>query len=198
MLVIGLTGGLAMGKSTVAAAFRRAGVPVFDADRAVHDLQGSGGAAVAPIGRLRPDTIVGGVVDRARLREAVTAEPALLGALERIIHPMVRRQQARFLARSRAAGAPLAVLDVPLLFETGGERACDLVVTVSAPAELQRQRVRLRGLSASQADRIIGRQMPDDERRARADVVIRTGLSRYHATVQVRRLLHRLRNRTVS
>ena len=193
--VIGLTGGIAMGKSTVAARFRGARIPVFDADRAVHELQGRGGAAVAPIARLLPGVVVNGAVDRQRLRLAVGAEPSLLPALERILHPMVRQRQRRFLARARAARAPFAVLDVPLLFETGGDRACDLVLVVSAPSTTQRQRLRARGtMPDSQIDRILARQLPDIVRRMRADLVIRTGLSRGHAALALRRLLHRLRN----
>ncbi len=193
MQIVGLTGGIAMGKSTVAALFRRARIPVFDADRAVHTLQGPGGKAVAPIGRLRPDAVRNGAVDRARLRQAIADDPSLLPALERIIHPLVRREQARFLARARARGASLAVLDVPLLFEGGGDLACDLVATVSASRAAQRHRIRLRrAMTPAQAEQLIGRQMTDHERRARADVVIRTGLSRHHATIQVRRLLSRL------
>ena len=194
MRVVGLTGGIAMGKSTVAAVFRRAGIPVFDADRTVHLLQRAGGEAVAPIARLCPDAVSEGAVDRARLRRAVARDPALLAALERIIHPMVRSRQQRFLACARARRAPFAVLDVPLLFEAGGARLCDLVVTVSAPTRVQHHRIRRRGvMSDDEAGRIIDRQMDDRERRARSDIVIRTGLSRHHAATQVRRLIARLR-----
>ena len=193
MLILGLTGGIAMGKSTVAALFRRAGVPVFDADRAVHKLQGRGGAAVVPIASLVPGAVVDGVVDRARLRRAVMDDPGLLSALERIVHPLVRAEQERFLARARARRAAIAVLDIPLLFEGGGERACGFVVTVSAPPAIQRHRLRLRRrMTEAEADRIIARQMTDAERRRRADLVIRTGLSRHHAARQVARLLARL------
>ncbi len=198
MRVVGLTGGIAMGKSTVAAVIRRAGIPVFDADRTVHLLQRAGGEAVAPIARLCPDAVADGAVDRTRLRRAVARDPALLAALERIIHPMVRSRQQRFLARARAARAPFAVLDVPLLFEAGGDRLCDLVVTVSAPAQVQRQRVRRRGVMDDEAGRIIARQMDDRERRARSDIVIRTGLSRHHAAMQVRRLIAGLRAASAS
>jgi dephospho-CoA kinase len=193
--VIGLTGGIAMGKSTVAALFRRAQVPVFDADAAVHRLQAAGGDAVAPIASLVPGALVGGGIDRARLRRAVLEDRSLLPVLERIIHPLVGRERAGFLARARSAGAPFVVLDVPLLFETGGDRDCDLVVAVTAPRALQRQRiVARRTMSAAEADRIIARQMDDRARRARADIVVCTGLSRHHAARQVLRLLDQLRS----
>ena len=193
MYVIGLTGGIAMGKSTVAALFRRARIPVFDADRVVHELQGRGGAAVAPIARLFPEAVTNGAVDRRRLRRLVADDPAALPALERILHPMVRERRRRFLARARAAGARYVVLDIPLLFETGAERACDLVLVVSAPPTIQRQRLRARrSMPDAQIERILARQLPDHERRSRAGIVIRTGLSRGHASAQVRRLLHQL------
>ena len=183
-----------MGKSTVAALFRRARVPVFDADRAVHDVQRPGGDAVGPIARLVPAAVSDGIIDRARLRDAVAADPAILPGLERIIHPLVRARQARFLAAAQRGRAPFAVVDVPLLFEGGGDRLCDLVITVSAPSSVQRHRVRARRrMSAVEAERIIARQMSDADRRRRADLVIRTGLSRFHATRQVHRLMSRLR-----
>ena len=192
--MIGLTGGIGMGKSTAAALFRRAGIPVFDADREVHRLQARGGAAVAPIAALFPGAVRDGAVDRARLREAVTADPALLKRLEAVVHPLVRAAEQGFLARARRAGHPVAVLDIPLLFETGGERRVDQVVVVSAPPDVQRARVRLRrGVTEAQARALIARQMPDAEKRRRADVVVRTGLSRHHAQRRLRRLIGELR-----
>ncbi|MCQ8277170.1 dephospho-CoA kinase [Acetobacteraceae bacterium KSS8] len=194
MKIIGLTGGIGMGKSTVASALRRAGLPVFDADRTVHRLQAPGGAAVAPIARLVPEAVREGRIDRAALRRAVIGRPEMMRALERIIHPLVRDAEKRFLRRAQAAGHRWAVLDIPLLLENGGERRCDHVIVVSAPAALQRARVaRRRGMSAAEADHIIAAQMPDREKRRRADTVIRTGLSRYHSLRQLRRLLARLR-----
>jgi len=193
MKVIGLTGGLGMGKSTAAGAFRRAGAAVFDADLAVHRLQAAGGAAVPAIAALVPQAVRDGAVDRAVLRAAVVSEPGLLSRLEAIVHPLVRREQRRFLARARARGARRVVLDVPLLFETGGARVCDLVVVVSAPPAIQRLRVRRRRrMSDGEAARLIARQMPDREKRRRADLVVRTGLSRWHSLRQIRRLLWRL------
>ncbi len=196
MRVIGLTGGIGMGKSTAAAALARAGLPVFDADASVRALQATGGRAVPAIGRLVPDAVADGRVDRAALRRAVIADPALLAGLEGIMHPMVRAEQRRFLGRARARGHRWAVLDIPLLLEGGGDRACDLVLVVSAPRALQLARVRRRrGMSQAEAAALIARQMPDAAKRARADVVIRTGLSRWHSLRQIRRLLALLESR---
>ena len=134
-----------------------------------------------------------GRIDRAALRRAAVADPALLSGLERILHPMVRSEQRRFLGRARARGHRWAVLDVPLLLEGGGDRHCDLVLVVSAPRALQMARVRARrGMTEVEAAALIARQMPDARKRARADVVIRTGLSRWHSLRQIRRLLRRL------
>ncbi len=190
MKVIGLTGGIGMGKSTAAAALRRAGLPVFDADRCVHALQAPGGRAVPAIAALLPDVVQAGRIDRAALRRAVVADPSLLSALERIMHPLVRAAQARFLARARAAGRSRAVLDVPLLLEGHGDRDCDLVIVVSAPRALQLARIRRRrGMTLAEAAALIARQMPDAQKRARADIVIDTGLSRWHSLRQIRRWL---------
>jgi dephospho-CoA kinase len=192
--IIGLTGGLGMGKSTAAAAFRRARLPVFDADRAVHRLQAPHGPAVPAIAELVPEAVQDGRIDRAVLRAAVIADPAKLRRLEGILHPMVREAQRRFLARARARGSRWAVLDVPLLLEGNWWRQCDLVVVVSAPGAIQIGRVRRRrGMSETEAATLIARQMPDAEKRRRADLVIRTGLSRRHSLRQIRRLLWRLR-----
>ncbi len=194
MKVIGLTGGIGMGKSTAAAAFRRAGLPVFDADAEVHRLQARGGRAVRPIGAAFPGSVVDGAVDRGRLRAAVVGDPAAMTRLERILHPMVREGERRFLAAARRAGRRAAVLDIPLLLETGGEARVDQVVVVSAPASVQRARVRARRrMSEAQIAAIIARQMPDGEKRRRADVVVRTGLSRYHAHRQLQRLIREIR-----
>ena len=192
MRVIGLTGGIGMGKSTAAAEFRRRRIPVFDADATVHRLQGPGGAALAPIAAAFPGTVSNGLLDRARLRSALT-DPAALTRLERIIHPLVRRAERQFLARARAGGRALVVLDIPLLFETGGDKRVDHVMVTSAPAAVQRARVVARGrMTGAQIDAVLRRQLPDAERRRRADTVIRTGLSRFHAVAQIRRALARL------
>ncbi|MCQ4159788.1 dephospho-CoA kinase [Roseomonas sp. GC11] len=190
MTVLGLTGGIGMGKSTAAATFRRHGVPVFDADAAVHALQGRGGRAVAPVAAAFPDTVRDGAVEREALRRAVLGNPEALRRLERIIHPLVRAEERRFLARARRAGRRLVVLDIPLLFETKGEARCDAVVVVSAPAAVQRARVLRRGgMTPERLAAILARQTPDAEKRRRADHVIRTGLSLAHARRAIRRLL---------
>ena len=194
MKVIGLTGGIGMGKSTAAAAFRRAGLPVFDADAAVHRLQGHGGRAVPAIAAAFPGAVRDGAVDRARLRAAAIGDPAAMAGLERILHPLVRQEERAFLARARRAGRRAAVLDIPLLLETGGERRVDLVVVVSAPPAVQMARVRARRrMTPDQISAIVARQMPDWEKRRRADVVIPTGLSRHHALRRLRRLMLDLR-----
>ncbi len=190
MKVIGLTGGIGMGKSTAAAAFRRAKLPVFDADAAVHRLQARGGRAVPAIAAAFPGSAPGGAVDRGLLRAAALGQPGGMRVLERILHPMVRREQAAFLARARRAGRRAAVLDIPLLLETGGERRVDLVVVVTAPLAVQLHRVRRRrGMSLAETRAIIARQMPDREKRRRGDVVVHTGLSRHHALRRLRRLM---------
>jgi len=172
-LIIGLTGSIGMGKSTVAAMFADAGVPVFDADAAVHRLQGPGGRLVAAIESLHPGTTGPDGVDRARLSAAVLGNPDALRALEALVHPAVGEDRAAFL-RDHAA-APLVVFDIPLLFETGGDRTVDKTVVVSAAPEVQRARVLARpGMSESKLDAILARQLPDAEKRARADVVIAT------------------------
>lgn len=194
MKVLGLTGGIGMGKSTAAAMFRRLGVPVFDADATVHRLQARGGRAVRPIAEAFPGTVRDGRVDREALRRAVLGNPAALKRLERIVHPLVREEERRFLARARRRGEKLVVLDIPLLFETGGDRRVDEVVVVSAPPAVQRARVLLRGgMTEERLAAILARQMPDAQKRRRANYVIRTGLSRHHAQRAIRRLVERLR-----
>jgi dephospho-CoA kinase len=193
MKVVGLTGGIGMGKSTAAAAFRNARIPVFDADAAVHKLQARGGRAVRPIAAAFPGTVREGKVDRAALRQAVLGRPGELRRLEAIIHPMVRQEERAFLARARRAGCRVAVLDIPLLLETGGDQRVDRVLVVSAPRDVQMQRVRLRRkMSDADVAAIIAMQMPDREKRRRADVVLQTGLSRHHALRRLRRLIRDL------
>ena len=190
MKVIGLTGGIGMGKSTAAAAFRRAGLPVFDADATVHRLQARGGRAVPAIAVAFPGTVRDGAVDRTLLRRAAVESPGAMTRLEAILHPLVRQEERAFLARARRAGRRAVVLDIPLLLETGGDRRVNLVVVVSAPPAVQMARVRARRqMTPAQIQAIIARQMPDRNKRRRADVVIRTGLSRHHALRRLRRLL---------
>jgi dephospho-CoA kinase len=190
MKIIGLTGGIGMGKSTAAAAFRRAHIPVFDADATVHKLQAPGGRALPAIAAAFPGTVRDNRLDRAALRAAVLGQPEALTRLERIVHPLVRAEERAFLARARRAGSRAAVLDIPLWFETGAGRRADLVVVVSAPRDIQVHRVRLRRrMSNADVAAVIARQMPDAEKRRRADVVVRTGLSRHHAQRRLRRLI---------
>jgi dephospho-CoA kinase len=194
MKVVGLTGGIGMGKSTAAANFRRLHVPVFDADAAVHALQARGGRAVAPIGAAFPGSVDAGKVDREALRRAVLSDPAALTRLERIVHPLVRDAERRFLAAARRRAERLVVLDIPLLFETKGEGRCDLVVVVTAPAAVQRWRVLRRpGMTAERLRYILSRQMPDKEKRRRADVLVHSGQSRHMAQRAIRKLVRELR-----
>jgi dephospho-CoA kinase len=194
MKVLGLTGSIGMGKSTAANAFRRLRVPVFDADAAVHRLQGKGGAAVRPIEAAFPGTTRDGRVDRAALRAVVLADPAARKRLERIVWPLVRQAERAFLAAARRRGERIAVLDIPLLLETGGEKRVDEVIVVSAPPGIQRARVLGRGtMSPAQFAAIRAVQMPDAVKRRKADRVVRTGLSRHAAQRHIRAIVRELR-----
>lgn len=187
MFVIGLTGSIAMGKSTTARLFAEAGVPVHDSDATVHKLYEN--EAVAPIEAAFPGTTKDGKVDRAALGRRVLGDAAALKRLEQIVHPLVREASQRFLNEAEAAGAEVVVLDIPLLFETGGERRVDAVVVVSAPAEMQRARVLERGVAAAQLDAMLARQIPDVEKRARADFVVDSSQGVEHARDQVNSIL---------
>ncbi len=183
-----------MGKSTAAGVFRRAHIPVFDADATVHRLQGRGGAALPAIAAAFPGTVRDGALDRARLREAVVGNDPAMKRLEQIIHPLVRRQERAFIARARRSRAAAVVLDIPLLFETGGDKRVDFTIVVSAPRAVQIERIRRRrGMTQAQTEAIIARQMPDSQKRRRADLVVRTGLSRNAALRPLRRLIRSLR-----
>jgi dephospho-CoA kinase len=197
MFVLGLTGSIAMGKSTASRTFRSFGVPVFDADAAVHCLFAPGGAAAAAVGASFPGSAApGGGIDRAALGRQVFGNPTALALLEAIVHPLVRRAERAFLARCAAARRPLAVLDIPLLYETGGERLVDAVAVVSAPAYLQAQRVlRRSGMDADRLAAIRRRQTPDREKRRRADFVIPTGLDRKRAVRAIAGIIDRVRRR---
>ncbi|WP_203309088.1 MULTISPECIES: dephospho-CoA kinase [Sphingomonas] len=193
-LLLGLTGSIGMGKSTVAAMMAAEGVPVFDADAAVHRLQGPGGGVVAAIEAAFPGTTGPAGVDRAALGAAVLHDAAAMRRLENIVHPAVATERLAFLAAN--AGAPVVILDVPLLFETGGDAKVDAVAVVSAPAEVQRARVLMRpGMSAAKLDAILARQLPDAEKRARADFVIPTGGSLDATRAAVRDVLACMRTR---
>jgi dephospho-CoA kinase len=173
-LVLGLTGSIGMGKTTTADMFRALGVPVHDADAAVHDLYRS--EAVEPVGRLFPEVVIDGRIDREALGRAVIGHPERMKALEGVIHPLVRRREQAAIAAARASQVPLIVLDVPLLFETMGAERCDAVAVVSAPAEMQRARVLARpGMTETRFQQLLVRQIPDAEKRARADFVVDTG-----------------------
>ena len=174
MIRLAITGSIGMGKSTVAQMFERAGVPLFDADAVVRDLQANDPELIAAIGRRFPGTVAGGVLDRDRLSRLVLGYPAELEALEAIVHPEVQEARAKFLKENE--DAPALLFDIPLLFETGGEKAFDKIIVVSAPDTIQRQRVLARpGMTEEKLDAILARQMPDEEKKRRADFVVDTG-----------------------
>jgi len=188
MFILGLTGSVGMGKSTAAQFFREEGVPVHDADAAVHRLYE--GEAVAPIETAFPGTTENGKVDRLKLASRVLRDPAALLRLEEIVHPLVRKEEERFLAEAEKEGAAIAVLDIPLLFETGGETRCDAVVVVTAPPDVQRARVMARpGMTMEKFEAILAKQIPDAEKRARADFVVDSGPGFDAARQQVREIL---------
>jgi dephospho-CoA kinase len=194
MRIVGLTGGIGMGKSTAAAAFRRARIPVFDADLAVHHMQAKGGRAVKAIEAAFPGTTANGAVDRAALRQAVLGNRDALTRLEHILHPMVEAEERAFVQRARRAGRRAVVLDIPLLFEVKGDERVDTVVVVSAPKAIQIHRVgQRRRMNKADVESIIARQMPDAEKRRRADLVVRTGLSRNQTLRILNRFIQTLR-----
>lgn len=194
MLILGLTGSIGMGKSTTSRMFQDEGVPVYDSDAAVHALYATGGAAVEPVETAFPGVVVNGAIDRAKLSARVVGDPEALAKLETIVHPLVGAHRIGFFEKAMAEGHDIVVLDVPLLFETGGEKRVDKVVVVSAPAKVQRERVLARPeMTAEKFDAILARQTPDAEKRARADFVIDTGQGLDHARRQVRDLLTLLR-----
>jgi dephospho-CoA kinase len=194
VIVVGLTGSIGMGKSTAAAMIRRLGIPVFDADLAVHRLMAKGGRAVAPIAARFPDVEIGGAIDRKALGRAVFGQKAELKALEAILHPIVREAEQRFIRSTALTRQGLVVLDIPLLFESRRDLDCDVTIVVTAPAFLQRQRVLRRpGMTDERLRQILALQMPDAEKRRRADFVIQTGLGQAPALYQLKRILKRLR-----
>ncbi len=200
MIVLGLTGSIGMGKTTAARAFRHFGVATYDADAAVHRLLGAGGAAVGAVLRLFPDVAIDGDprhgIDRRVLGARVFGDNAALARLEALLHPRVRAEERHFLEARQRHGDHLVVLDIPLLFETGGERRCDVTAVVSAPSFVQRARVMRRaGMTEDRLAAILARQMPDREKRRRADFVIPTGLDRRLARHRVHRIINRLSGR---
>jgi dephospho-CoA kinase len=194
MMVIGLTGSVGMGKSATAAMFAEAGAPVYDADAEVRRLYAPGGGAVASVEAAFPGVVVDGAVDRGRLGERVLGDPAALERLNAIVWPLMGEARAEFFRQSRDAGAEVVVLDIPLLLETGGQRSVDKVVVVSAPADIQRQRVLARpGMTEAKFEALLAAQMDDADKRARADFVIDTSRGFDHARRQVGEILTALR-----
>ena len=190
MIVVGLTGSIGMGKTETARNFKRLGVPVFDSDAEVHRLTKPGGAALAAIRVVFPGVITGDFLDREKLGETVFADDSRRQQLENILHPMVRIAQRRFLLSRARRGVKAALIDVPLLFESGLEQLFDQVITVSASPEIQRQRVLARpGMTAKKFERILSSQLPDSEKKERADIVIDTDRGRRPVYAQARRLL---------
>lgn len=195
MLILGLTGSIGMGKSTVAARFRALGIAVCDADAEVHKLYE--GAAVAPIEAEFPGTTASGKVDRDKLARALLGDPQKFKRLEAIVHPLVLEAERAFLRAEAARGAAMAVLEIPLLLETGGERRVDCVVVVSAPPEAQRARVMQRpGMTPEKLDQLLARQMPDAEKRKRADFIVDTGGTFAESDAQVDKIVESLQGRT--
>ncbi|MEO3387146.1 dephospho-CoA kinase [Mesorhizobium sp. CAU 1741] len=191
MIILGLTGSIGMGKSTTASMFRDAGVPVHDSDEAVHRLYS--GVAAHLIEERFPGVVSQGTVDRDKLAQAVLGKPDALRDLERIVHPLVRADSDAFVKRHRDAGTPVILLDIPLLFETGGENRVDRIVVVSAPAEVQRERVLARpGMTEQKFEAILARQVPDAEKRRRADFIVDSSKGMEAARASVRDIIAQL------
>ena len=192
MIILGLTGSIGMGKTTTAGFFEEAGVPVYNADRAVHELYESK-PVIEDLSRIFPDCLTDGRIDRSKLSKTIVKDPSKLAILEKFIHPLVRKKEKDFVKMHRDRGDPLVVLDIPLLFEKGPEGRVDKIAVVSAPLEVQRQRVLARsGWDDEKLDRILSRQISDEEKRRRADFVIDTGKSLDDAREQVKHLIARL------
>jgi dephospho-CoA kinase len=199
MIVLGLTGSIGMGKSTTAEMFRAAGVPVYDADAAVHGLYAPGGAAVEAIQAAFPGVVRMGGVDRQLLSTHVLGKPDQMKRLEGIVHPLTRESQQAFLRKHHTEGRDMVVLDIPLLFETGGDRFMDAIIVVSAPAEAQRQRVLARpGMTEEKFAQILAKQTPDAVKREKADFLINTGLGLEEARRQVATVIASIREDALS
>jgi dephospho-CoA kinase len=195
MIRLGLTGSIGMGKSTTAAMFREAGIPVYDADAAVADLYLKGGAAVAPLEAAFPGVTKDGAVDREALRQRVLGDDAAMAKLNSVVHPLLGQDRIDFFAKAEAAKADMVVLDIPLLFETGGDANMDAVVVVTAPPEMQRERVLAReGMTPERLDAILARQVADAEKRARAHFVVDTGRGLDAARAQVAEIIATMRD----
>jgi dephospho-CoA kinase len=199
MIIIGLTGGIAMGKTTVAKQFAQCGVAVCDSDHIVHQLLGVGGDAVESVGKLFPNALQNNHIDRKVLAKEVFGNDTKLHALEAIIHPLVRKHQDAFIVQSRLQKKSIVLLDIPLLFETQGEARCDYTVTVSTPTFLQRQRALKRPqMTAEKLGHILARQMPHSEKRKRADFIVFTGLGKHHSLKMVQCILNTIKKHTLS
>lgn len=197
MLIIGLTGSIGMGKSTVAKRFQELGIPVCDADAEVHKLYAKGGAAVAPLEMAFPGTTGAAGVDRQKLAAALIADPSGFKRLEAIVHPLVHAAERDFLRVEAAKGTPIVVLEIPLLLEGKGHGRVDVVVVVSAPADVQRRRVLARpGMTEAKLEQILARQLPDADKRARADFVVDTGVPLAETQAQVDAVVARLKGRS--
>ena len=195
MITLGLTGSIAMGKSTVAAMFRDLGAPVYDADAAIHHAYGPGGSAIEAVRALAPEAVSEQGVDRVALKKRTIDDPEFLNRLEAAVHPIIAEDRRAFSVEAMKSGAPYAVYDIPLLFETGGDRSVEVVVVVSAPSEIQKQRALARaGMTEEMLETILARQTPDAEKRARADHVIDTGGTLEHTRRQVVAIDEALRN----
>lgn len=190
MIILGLTGSIGMGKTTVASQLTQCGIPVCSADTIVHKLLAKGGAAVAPVAEIFPETLEDGAINRTRLGEIVFTDKAQMTRLEHIIHPLVVSEENNFLEQQRKLSARMVVLDIPLLFETEAEKRCNAVIVVTAPAWIQKRRVLQRkGMTKEKFARILAQQMPDEQKRRRADFIIHTGMGKAYSLYQVKRLL---------
>ena len=193
---VALTGSIAMGKSTVSQMFRDEGIPVFDADAAVHEMYAKGGRAVPMIAVHFPDAIVDDAVERMRLSKLVLNDPDAISKLEQLVHPLVHEEQRRFLEAARQAGAPLVLFDIPLLYEGNRTNEFDAVIVVSAPAAVQRERALARpGMTSEKFESILARQVPDKEKCRQADFVISTGVSLDETRLAVKQVISELRHR---
>jgi dephospho-CoA kinase len=193
MIVIGLTGSIGMGKTETARMFAAEGIPVSESDAVVHRLYDQGGAAVMPVAAVFPDVVIDGRVDRAKLARHLAVNPADFARLEEIVHPLVRAEQEKFIDDARRRKARLAVLDIPLLFETGRDHDVDKIVVVSAPADIQRRRVLARpGMTQEKFAAILARQLPDPEKRMRADFIVDSDRGLDYARAQVRHIIDAL------
>jgi len=190
MIILGLTGSIGMGKTTASDSFRRFGIPVHNADWAAHDMMRKGGEAVRSMAAMFPAAICKGGVDRQIIAQEVFADAKALDRVEKILHPLVRLRERRFLNHCARQCRSMVVLDVPLLFETNGERRCDGVITVSAPKIVQRQRVMGRpGMSLERFHAILARQLSDEEKRKRSDFIVLTGIGRHFSFLQIQKIV---------